>query len=92
MTEQFQKLKASIAEVEQQVRSAGALDESARETLEEVISDLRAAVDRQGGPGPFEPESLIERLRAAEENFQVSHPTLSGVVMRMIDALGQLGI
>ena len=92
MTQRFEKLRKTIAEVEQELASAETLDTSTRQSLEQAIEDLQEALDRQGGPGPFEPESLIERFRETEENFQVSHPTLSGMVTRVIDMLGQLGI
>ncbi len=100
MSQRFEKLKTAIAEVKQELSSATTLDDATRHALEGALEealkqanqDPQAESGLQEGADQFEPESLIERLQATEENFQVSHPTLSGVVLRMIDALAQLGI
>jgi hypothetical protein len=38
------------------------------------------------------PESVIERLQLAAHQFENSHPTLTGILSRLIDGLGQMGI
>ncbi len=37
-------------------------------------------------------DSLIERLSSAAHQFESSHPTLTGILSRLIDGLGQMGI
>ena len=59
--------------------------------LEKAIEDLRTALGKTD-PASLESESLIAQLRSAEADFELSHPTVSGLVMRMINALAQLGI
>jgi hypothetical protein len=91
MPERMEKLRSTLHELEQQLQSIESLDEETRKLLQDSVDDLHRQLDRQPKE-PLEPQRLIDRLRATEERFQVSHPTLSGMVLRVIDALGQLGI
>ncbi len=93
MPERIEKLKGIITELEAELESLDTVDAQSQAVLEKALSDLRTALGKTDSSAlTSESESLIEQLRATEENFQVSHPTLSGLVMRMINALGQLGI
>jgi len=35
---------------------------------------------------------LMDHLRAATQQFEESHPTLTGILSRLVDGLGQMGI
>jgi hypothetical protein len=89
MPERIEKLRQTVKELEEELASVEAFDDETRQMLEEAVSEIQTVLRKEG---ELEPDSVIERLRSAEEQFQVSHPTLSGIVARMIDALGQLGI
>jgi hypothetical protein len=89
MPERIEKLRQTVKELEEELASVEAFDDETRQMLEEAVSEIQTVLQEEG---ELEPDSVIERLRSAEQEFQVSHPTLSGIVARMIDALGQLGI
>ena len=91
MPERIEKLKGIVKELETELDSLESVDAQSRNLLEEALEDLRAALSKTD-PESLECESLVERLQTAEQEFQVSHPTISGLVLRMINALGQLGI
>ena len=91
MPERIEKLKGIVKELETELDSLESVDAQSRNLLEEALEDLRAALSKTD-PASLESESLVERLQTAEQEFQVSHPTISGLVLRMINALGQLGI
>jgi hypothetical protein len=91
MPEPVEKLKSLVKELEAALEASELSDAASRQSLAEVLVDLRTALDR-AGVEPIASDSLAARFRAAEADFQVSHPTISGLVLRMIDALGQLGI
>jgi hypothetical protein len=40
----------------------------------------------------MEANSVMERLRQAAHEFEGSHPTITGIISRLIDGLGQMGI
>jgi hypothetical protein len=35
---------------------------------------------------------LLDRLHAAAQEFEESHPTVTGILSRLIDGMGQMGI
>ncbi len=91
MPERVEKLRTIIRELESEVDSADSLDEETRGTLEKAVAELHATL-REQSPDEAAPEGLIDRLRLAEQRFQVSHPNIAGLLLRIIDGLGQLGI
>jgi hypothetical protein len=91
MPERVEKLKSLVKELEATLETLDAADAESQQSLAELLRDLRTALDKVDSE-PIASETLAARFRTAEENFQVSHPTVSGLVLRMIDALGQLGI
>jgi hypothetical protein len=91
MPEHIERLKAIVKELEAELESLDVLDADSQQVLEAALDELRTALGKRESIA-LASDSLAERLRAAEERFQVSHPTIAGLVLRMIDALGQLGI
>lgn len=90
MPQQIAKLRATIAELERELASLSELDDETRALLTEAASELQEALGRQ--PHKIRQPLLTERLQSAAEEFETSHPTLFGIVTRMIDSLAQLGI
>ncbi len=91
MPERVEELKSLVNELEAALETLDSADAKSQQTLAETLRDLRAALDKVDSE-PIASDTLVARFRTAEEDFQVSHPTVSGLVLRMIDALGQLGI
>jgi len=91
MPETVQKIKAAIAELENELHSLPSVDEETREALSQAVREIQAAL-RPEDSGTFERQSLMDRLAATAEDFESSHPTLTGIIGRLIDGLGQMGI
>lgn len=91
MPARVEKLRAALNELERELSGIDELDATTRSMLEEARHEIETALHKQD-PAQIEHVSLVGRLEAAAQTFQASHPTLAGVVQRMIDALGQLGI
>lgn len=91
MPERIQKLKATIQDLESELESLASVDSVTRQMLEEAVAEIQSALQKQD-PQQLETHSLTERLKTTAEQFESSHPTLFGVVSRMIDVLGQMGI
>ena len=81
----------SLQELEEELESVDSLDEEAAELLQEAAQEIQVALQKQDAALLGHP-TLIERLRNATERFEVSHPTLTGIVGRMIDGLARMGI
>lgn len=91
MSEQLEKLKATITELEEELHSLDELDDDSREVLQAAVQEIQTTLEAKG-PGDLESQSLTNRLNEVTRGFEGSHPTLSGIVNRLIDGLGQMGI
>ncbi len=91
MPDRIDRLRQLAKELEAELSAVDSEDVASRAALAETLSDLRTVLGKLGSES-LAPESLIARFRTAEESFRVSHPTVSNLVVGMIDALGQLGI
>jgi signal transduction histidine kinase len=85
------KLKAILQDLEAELTSLTNVDDEVREHLEEAIAEIQSAIQRED-PSQLEPHTLSARLTAAAERFESSHPTLFGIVGRIVNVLGQMGI
>ena len=91
MPERFQKLQTAVHQLESELQSAEPLDEETTEMLAEAAREIQAALNKQNFDA-LEDSSIVQSLRHATEQFESSHPTLTGILSRMIDVLGQIGI
>jgi hypothetical protein len=85
------KLCATVSELEQALRGIKSLDRESRQVLEQAVQEIRAAL-QQETRSAADRQSLIERLRESVEQFESTHPSLTAVLGRLIDGLGQMGI
>lgn len=94
MPESAAKLRATIAELETELRNVGTLDAETKAMLELALEEIQATLrhEHSSATGAAEPHTLTERLELSATEFETSHPTLAGVLRRLVDALSQLGI
>lgn len=91
MTEYIDKLKSTVAELEHELRSIDRVDGETRAVLEQAVLDILATL-HTAAPGERAPQSLLDRLQSAAQEFEESHPTVTGILSRLVDGLGQMGI
>lgn len=82
------ELRESLEHLQQQLASDPPLDPEARRQLADLARDIEAML----ADGPSGAPSLIDRLRAATEHFEESHPDLTAVTGRIADLLARMGI
>ena len=108
MADSIEKLKAIVRELETELHELRAVDGQAAELLQEAIREIQtvlqsrqlaapSAVQREPEPldeelPPDPSDTVIDRLKHAAHQFENSHPTLTGLLSRLIDGLGQMGI
>ena len=86
-----EKLQAALRELEAELHSLEEVDEETRRLLEEAAEEIDAALDEEQ-PDEAPSSGLLDRLRKAAVSFEASHPTMAGILNRIVDGLGQLGI
>lgn len=91
MTERIERLKGTVEELERELRELETLEPASREVLERALLDIQAALANDAA-ARLTSGTVTQRFQNAAREFESSHPTLSGVLERVIDALGQWGI
>jgi hypothetical protein len=105
MTDDAENLRATLAELHRQLETAQRLDPDSRATVRQAMADIEEVLTRiertaaraaAGGHVPDSPSrehaSIVGRLAAAARGFESTHPTLSGAIGSVCDALAQIGI
>ncbi len=92
MPERLDKLRDTLTELEAELEKAGEIDAATRERLEHARSEIQAKLDADMPPEEWQTTSFMDSLLETEQEFAASHPTTAGVVRRIIDLLGQMGI
>lgn len=88
-----QALRKHLAELHDELASAGNLDPALRQQLRDVADDIESLL---GEPSPAPAAAaggqLRERLRLATVEFEAEHPRLAHVIGDVADTLTKLGI
>lgn len=93
MPDRIEKLRATLHELEGELRDLDAddkLDDSTRELMAEAALEIATVLTR--GARTERTEEVEGSLRERLTDFEASHPQLAMVIGRLIDGLGQLGI
>jgi hypothetical protein len=90
MPDRLDKLRATLSELEAELRDVDSLDEASREALADAADKISSTL-RRGQP-THETKLAENSLKDQLTGFEASHPQLAGIVTRLIDGLGQLGI
>jgi hypothetical protein len=90
MPDRLEKLRATLHELEAELREIDSLDDETRKELAEAALEITRALAR--GERTEQTEEVAGSLKDRLEEFEASHPQLALIVGRLIDGLGQLGI
>jgi CII-binding regulator of phage lambda lysogenization HflD len=83
-----EKLETTLAELHQQLVSAGDLEEQERLQLRQAAEEIQRTLDDT----EVSSYSLAQRLQQATSHFEHTHPQLTNTIGRIADLLSQLGI
>lgn len=100
MPERIEKLRSTLAELEAELSELDSLDPASRRRLEEVAAEIDATLrrsddyanERSHEPASEAAPSVRDQLVENVELFRVQHPTVAGILQRLVDGLAQLGI
>jgi hypothetical protein len=79
-------------ELQSKLRHTETLPEHEREFVDELYKEIEELLARPRHEELVRPHPLLERLDEAAKRFEVSHPDLTGVIGRVVDALSTMGI
>ena len=95
MSDPSEKLKAALSTLHAELERLEDASPEEKQLLQSALTDIQSALEvatQESPPTAEEHESLLERLTESAQHFEDSHPTLSGMVGSVIDALGRMGV
>jgi undecaprenyl pyrophosphate synthase len=90
MAERLDKLRATLNELEAELKEVDTLDETTREELADAVAEIAASLRR--GRRTQTTKSAEDSLQSRLVQFEAQHPQLAIIVGRLLDGLAQLGI
>lgn len=84
----MKNVRAILAQLSKELRRAEDVDIEAREILGELHRDLEKLEES----GSAQVDTLVDRAKALETRFAVSHPVLERIARELADALAKMGI
>ncbi|MCH8922991.1 MAG: DUF4404 family protein [Planctomycetes bacterium] len=91
MSDSLEKLRATLADLHDELESVELLDEQTSGLLKGAVDDINASLEQQDAAA-LRDESLGTRLSEAARGFEESHPALAHLVGNILDALAGIGI
>jgi hypothetical protein len=86
------ELRKLIEQLHSEIENAQSVDEKGRQLLLQLDKDIRDLLaqneDGQAGAGP----ALLQSLRDGVEQFEATHPALTGLLARLLEAISNAGI
>jgi hypothetical protein len=87
-----QELRKLIEELHAEIQNTHTVDKKGQELLLHLESDIRKLLAQSGGlAAPLRPTTL-RRLQEGLDHFEVTHPTLTLLLSRLLEALSNVGI
>ena len=87
-----QNLHDRIEQLHRELQEIESIDQSERQTLDQLIADIRKLQEQSEGHTPLEYSRLRDRLKESVARLEASHPTVTLVMGRVIDQLAKMGI
>jgi hypothetical protein len=86
------ELRELLTRLHDEIQNTSAVDEKGTELLRDLESDIAALIERSGSePLELRPASVLN-LENTLKHFEVSHPTLTELIARLLETLSNSGI
>jgi len=87
-----QELHAMLERLHTELADANPVDEASLKLLQDLRDDIQGVLHQSEEDQTYRYRSIRRRLTEVIGHFEVSHPTLTANMARVIDGLGQMGI
>lgn len=87
------ELRKHLHQLHVEIKNTQAVDDNGSELLRDLEGELRALLERseENPIMPLHP-SVVQRLEAALNHFEATHPDLSMQISKVLDSLSSAGI
>jgi len=87
-----QELRKLIESLHAEIQNTHSVDEKGQELLVELESDIRKLLAQTGDGTPPVHASTLRRLEEGLDHFEVTHPRLTMLISKLLEALSNVGI
>jgi hypothetical protein len=86
------ELRKILHQLHDEIIETQTVDEKGSQLLHDLDEDIRALLERSGeNPMQLHP-SLVQRLEGTLYHFEVTHPSLTTLISKLLDSLSNSGI
>ena len=86
------ELRKLLHQLHDEIKNTQAVDEKGSELLRALEGDINALLERsEENPVQLHPSS-IQHLESALDHFEVTHPSLTMLISRLLESLSNAGI
>ncbi len=86
------ELRELLEQLHTEIEQTDAVDDRARELLRHLNGDIRELLDRSEHAPLRARASTVRRLEESIRELEVSHPTLTGMLSKLLATLSNAGI
>jgi hypothetical protein len=87
-----QELRELIEKLHDEIQNTQSVDEKGQKLLAHLEADIQALLAQSGGvTKPIRP-STLRRLEESLDHFEVTHPTLTTLLSKVLEAFSNVGI
>lgn len=90
-----QEIRQMLLQLHDELQRTHALDESERAMMRHLMNDIQAILDQSDlatSPEARANQNLIDRMRRSIDVLEVSHPTVTAMIVKALDTLNIAGI
>jgi hypothetical protein len=86
------ELRKLIEQLHAEIENTHSFDEKGQELLLHLEADIRELLERTGENAAQLHPSAIQRMQDGLDHFEVTHPALTELIAKLLEALSKAGI
>ena len=87
-----QEVRKLIEQLHAEIANTQTVDEKGQELLRHLDADIHELLKRTGGTGIQLHPSTVQRMEDGLGHFEATHPALTTLIARLLEALSNAGI
>lgn len=86
------KLREQLEQLQAEIRQSRSMDEEGKALLRDLDADIHDLLARSEGEAVDVQPSTVDRLQDSLTYFEVSHPSLTALISKLLETLSNAGI
>ncbi len=86
-----EQIKSDLKRLQDELGATTSIDPELKSLLIDLDRDIKRLLAGEEPPAEVE-QGLVARIEGAASEFEIQHPQAAGILRRLADALGQIGI